>query len=39
MWEDVITLKRCDSSHVGLKIVRKVCQLMERYVAHGKSVQ
>ena len=22
VWEDVITLKRCDSSHVGLKIVR-----------------
>ena len=38
VWEGVITFRRCDSPHGGVKYVRKVCQL-ERYDANGRSVQ
>ena len=30
---------RCDIPQVSVKDVRKVCQLMERCEAHGRSVQ
>ena len=39
MWEGVITFKSYDSPQGGVKIVRKVCQLMERCDAQGRSVQ
>ena len=39
MWEGVITFKRSDSQHGGVKDIRNVCQLMERCDAHGRSVQ
>ena len=35
----MITFKRSDSQHGGVKDIRKVCQLMERCDAHGISVQ
>ena len=35
----MIIFRRCDSPQGGVKDVRKVCQLMERCVAHGRSVQ
>ena len=38
MWEGVITFKRCDIHQGGVKVFRKVCQLMEKYEAHGRSV-
>ena len=34
----MITFRRCDSPQGGGKAVRKVCQLMERCDAHGRSV-
>ena len=37
--EGVITFTRCDSPQGGVKGIRKVCQLMERCDAHGRSVQ
>ena len=39
VWEGVITFKRFDSPKGGVNVVRKMCQLMERYVAHRRSVQ
>ena len=39
MWKCVITFKRCDSPQGCVKVVRKVCQLMERCDAYGRSVQ
>ena len=38
VWEGVITFRRCDSLQVGVKDARKVCQLMDRFDAHGRSV-
>ena len=38
VWEGVITFKRYDNPRGGVKAVRKVCQLMEMYVAHKKGV-
>ena len=38
VWEGV-TVKRYDSPQGGLKVVRKVCQLMDRCDAHGCSIQ
>ena len=35
VWEGVITFRRCDSPHGGVKYVRKVCQLMDRFDGHG----
>ena len=35
MWEGVVTFRRCDSPQGGVKDVRNVCQLMERYDGHG----
>ena len=32
-------VRKCDSCQGDLKDVRKVCQLMERCDAHGRSVQ
>ena len=37
--EAVITVKRHDSPHGGVKFVTKVCQLMERCDAHWRSVE
>ena len=31
--------RECDSPKRGVKDVRKMCQLMERYDDHGRSVQ
>ena len=39
VWEVVITFKRYDSAQGGVKVVRNVCQLMERCDAHERSVQ
>ena len=39
MWEGEITFKRYDSPQGGVKVVRKVCQLMERCDAHGRNEQ
>ena len=36
--ESVTTFKRCDSPQGGVKVVTKVCQLMERCVALGRNV-
>ena len=36
--ESVTTFKRWDSPQGGLKVVTKVCQLMEMCVAHGRNV-
>ena len=38
-WEGVITFRSFDSPKGGVKYVRKVCQLMERCDAHGRSVR
>ena len=35
----MITFRRCDSPQGGVKYVTKVCQLMERCDAHGRSVK
>ena len=35
----MLTFKRCDSAQGGVKVVRKVFQLMERCDAQGRSVQ
>ena len=39
MWEGMITFSRCGSPQGGVKDVRKVCQLIERCDAHGRSVK
>ena len=39
VWEGGITFMRCDSSQGSVIDVTKVCQLMERCDAHGRSVQ
>ena len=38
-WEDVIYFMGCGSPQGGVKVVRKVCQLVERCDAHPRSVQ
>ena len=38
MWEGETVVRRCDSSQRGVKVIRKVCQLMERYDGHGGDV-
>ena len=35
----MIIFRRCDRPQGGVKNVRKVCYLMERSDAHGRSVQ
>ena len=39
VWEGVITFKMCDSPQGGVRVARKVCQLMEKCDAHGRRVQ
>ena len=39
MWGGVITFRRCDTPHGGLKDVRKVCQVMERCDGYGGDVK
>ena len=39
VWEGMITFSWWDSPQRGVKDVRKVCQLMERFDAHERSVQ
>ena len=36
MWEGMINFQRYDSPQGGLKVVRKVCLLMERYRSLGR---
>ena len=35
MWEGETVVRKCDSSQGGVKFVRNVFQLMERYNGHG----
>ena len=35
MWGGETVVRRCDSSQGGVKIVRSLFQLMERYDGHG----
>ena len=39
MWEGETVVKRCDSSQGGVKVVRNLFQLMERYDGHGGDVR
>ena len=39
MREGVTTFKTSDIPQGGVEVVRKVCQLMKRCDAHGRSVQ
>ena len=39
MWEGETVVRRCDSSQVGVKVVRNWFQLMERYDGHGEDVR
>ena len=34
----VTTVKKCDSQHAGVKVIEKVCQLMERCVYHKEGL-
>ena len=35
MWEGETVARRCDSSQGGVKVVRNLFQLIERYYGHG----
>ena len=35
----VTAVRKCDMQPSGMKCIRKVCQLLERCDAHGRSVQ
>ena len=39
MWEGETVVRRCDSSHGGVKTVRNWFQLMESYDGHGGDVR
>ena len=39
MWEGETVVRRCDSSQGGVKVVRNVSQLMERYDGNGGDVR
>ena len=39
MWEGETVVRRCDSSHGGVKVVSNRFQLMERYDGHGEDVR
>ena len=39
MWEGETVLWRCDSSQGGVKVVRNLFQLMERFVGHRGDVR
>ena len=39
MWEGETAVMRCDSSQRGVKVVRNLFQLMERYDSHGRDVR
>ena len=39
MWEGVITFRWCDTPEGGVKDVRKICQVMERWDGHGVDVK
>ena len=39
MWEGETAVRRCDSSQRGVKVVRNLFQLMERYDDHGGDVR
>ena len=39
MWEGETVVRRYDSSQGGLKVVRSLFQLMERYDGHGGDVK
>ena len=39
MWEGEAAVSRCDSSQGGVKVVRHLFQLMERYDGHGGDVR
>ena len=39
VWECVVSFKRCDSPQGGVKVVRNVCQVMEKGDCHGRRVQ
>ena len=39
VWEGVITFRKFDSPQGGVNNIRKLCQLMERCDAYGRSVQ
>ena len=39
MWEGETVVRRCDSSQGGVKVVRSLFQLMERYDGHGGDVR
>ena len=39
MWEGETVVRRCDSSQGGVKVVRKLFQLMEKYDGHGGDVR
>ena len=38
MWEGETVVRRCDSSVGGVKVVRNLFLLMERYDGHGGDV-
>ena len=39
MWEGETVIRRCDSSHGGVKVVKHLFQLMERYDGLGGDVR
>ena len=39
MWEGENIVRRCDSSQGGVKVVRNLIQLIERYDDHGRDVR
>ena len=39
MWEGEAVVRRCDSSHGGVKVVRNLFQLMERHDGHGETLE
>ena len=38
VWEGETVVRRCDSSQGGMKVVRNLFRLMERYDGHGGDV-
>ena len=39
MWEGETAVRTCDSCQGGVKVVRLLFQLMERYDGHGRDVR
>ena len=39
MWEGETVVRICDSSQGGVKVVRSLFQLMQRYDGHGGDVR